>query len=866
MERIGGLQVDENEQILNIMDGDLQALEIWIHLHSKRIVRFAYQYGLPIEFAIEIASRTFDEFQKEIGSINDGKQLLPELFKMIIIKVEALQTINKEQESFFLFAEDAELHEDIGKLNVNVRIPLILSKFHDFTFEEIALILNNTENEVSARIDQAEQSLQINHFDKRLELLNKSYNRLPVQFKEERITESKTVSKIEKKTSKSIRWAVILSTLLVGILITSFFTMNKAETIKTSDSEYALEYTKLRDTYKEALMLPNERFDKLVFIQSADMQMKTFLEEEKNDSLEVGETEFKFILNELKIPSQMLKDFPIGYSLMNDEDMSIEFLSAYHKKSKDIISIYSEMLWDYRLDVESFETGGFGNKAEQMIKFSDELPEELKNIVATMHDHSITLIEDKTTGKIEPQLMFTEMYQEIIFSLHNNVYGYALFIVNEPYVFEEMMKLSYAESFYHLLTMQDTLEKVKEDDYLYPAMYAEYVELFYKFVKGSKDLNVFDERGIVKNEFKQTWQRYSEMYGAHPTNYLFSPIVEEMEASEWKASKSWDEFDRSKIEIALKLSRSEELEEIMYGKRPLIDDDSVVLTNDSFAKEVKQLYNAFKSSHDIHVFKDKSPIYTVGVYDYANELNDPETMYHLVYDDNMDYMGTGKVQSLKDYVGKWRKGFSLFKDAEKSMFSSTSMERIGYDFIANIEIISEKMHNNISVYLDEEKNWYLFNPMVEELPSYQKEKDVPINENFKNEAEHFYGAVSMDQYPLMLQGSRAIDIIGIYLYAGEIGDYQAQYALFVQDEQTDTIELEDYVEHMSSYEPKIMQNHFSKIAFEGLEQDENGQWPGVVTLTSNLEENPDAEPEITIPMRWTEDGWRIVYTANLVIE
>ncbi|WP_438312135.1 RNA polymerase sigma factor [Sporosarcina sp. FA9] len=858
--------MDENEQIPKILDGDLQALQIWIKLHSEKIVRFAYQHGLPIESALEVATQTFDEFQNEIGSINDGKQLLPELYKMIIRKLEALQPISTEQETLFLFEEDAELHEDIGKLDANIRIPLILSKFHDFTFEEIALIINNSEIEISTRIDQAEKSLQIDHIDKRLELLNKSYNRLPVQFKEERITESKTISTIGKKTSKSIRLAFILSTLLVGILITSFITMNKAETIKLSDSEYAVEYTKLRDTYKEALMLTNERFDKLAFIQSADMQMKAFLEEEKNDSLKAGESAFETILNELKIPSQMLKDLSISNSLMNDEDKSIEFLSSYRKKSKDIISIYSEVLWDYRLDVESFETGGYGNKAEQMIKFSDELPEELKNIVASMRNHSITLSEDKTTGKIEPHLYLTEMYQDIIFALHYNMYGYAIFIVNEPYLFEEMMKLSFDESFYHLLTMQDTLEKVKEDDYLYPAMYAEYVELFYKFVKGSRNLNVFDERGIVKNEFKLAWQRYSEMYGVHPTNYLFEPIVEEMEASGWKVSKSWNEFDTSKIEEALKLAKSDELEEFMYGKRPLIDDDSVVLTNDSFPKEVKQLYNAFKSSHDIHVFKGKSPIYTVGVYDYANEMNDPETMYHLVYDDNMDYMGTGEVQSLKDFVSKWRKGFSLFKDAEKSIFSSTSIDRIGYDFIANIEIVSGNMHRNISVYLDKEQNWYLYNPMVEELPSYQLEEDVQINENFKNEAEHHYGAVYLEQYPLMLQGGRAIDIIGVYLYAGEIGDYQAQYALFIQDDHTDTIELEDYVEHMSSNEPKNMENHFSKISFKGLEQDENGHWPGVATLTSNLDENPDAKPEITIPMKWTEDGWRIVYTSNLFTE
>ena len=43
------------------------------------------------------------------------------------------------------------------------------------------------------------------------------------------------------------------------------------------------------------------------------------------------------------------------------------------------------------------------------------------------------------------------------------------------------------------------------------------------------------------------------------------------------------------------------------------------------------------------------------------------------------------------------------------------------------------------------------------------------------------------------------------------------------------------------------------------EQDENGNWPGVATLTVNLEKNPSEEPVKNIQMMWTENGWRILF-------
>ena len=52
---------------------------------------------------------------------------------------------------------------------------------------------------------------------------------------------------------------------------------------------------------------------------------------------------------------------------------------------------------------------------------------------------------------------------------------------------------------------------------------------------------------------------------------------------------------------------------------------------------------------------------------------------------------------------------------------------------------------------------------------------------------------------------------------------------------------------------------FKTISFKGMEQDKDGNWPGVATLTVNHEKNPGEETEKSFKVMWTEHGWRVVF-------
>ena len=56
-----------------------------------------------------------------------------------------------------------------------------------------------------------------------------------------------------------------------------------------------------------------------------------------------------------------------------------------------------------------------------------------------------------------------------------------------------------------------------------------------------------------------------------------------------------------------------------------------------------------------------------------------------------------------------------------------------------------------------------------------------------------------------------------------------------------------------------MEDMFKTISFKGKEQDEDGNWPGVVTLTVNREKNPGDEQMKSFRMMWTKQGWRIMF-------
>ena len=145
------------------------------------------------------------------------------------------------------------------------------------------------------------------------------------------------------------------------------------------------------------------------------------------------------------------------------------------------------------------------------------------------------------------------------------------------------------------------------------------------------------------------------------------------------------------------------------------------------------------------------------------------------------------------------------------------------------------------------------------LPSSEEEPEREIAGIFKENLEYPYYIFAKTKDLTELQWLSASDVVGFYFIAAELGDFETQYALYFQDENYPIIEKEQYLKEASAVPQRKMEDMFKTISFKGKEQDENGNWPGVVTLTVNQEKNPGDEQMKSFRMMWTKQGWRIMF-------
>ena len=108
---------------------------------------------------------------------------------------------------------------------------------------------------------------------------------------------------------------------------------------------------------------------------------------------------------------------------------------------------------------------------------------------------------------------------------------------------------------------------------------------------------------------------------------------------------------------------------------------------------------------------------------------------------------------------------------------AANVQRMRHDFYASVDVQSNARGRSFGIYLDEKENWFMQDVVHEQLPSSQIESEVAINNSFRSEIRNLYQSFSEYKDFFMLEGQMASRIIGLYLYAGELRDYETQYAL-----------------------------------------------------------------------------------------
>ena len=175
-------------------------------------------------------------------------------------------------------------------------------------------------------------------------------------------------------------------------------------------------------------------------------------------------------------------------------------------------------------------------------------------------------------------------------------------------------------------------------------------------------------------------------------------IVNEMKASDWKESKSYKRLDHNHIYSALSYAQENSLDSFTIDEYVGFGTITTSVQDSDYQREVKELYDNFSYDHNLVTLQDANPLLIIGLYYYANELEDSETMWQLF---NHEYIAV----SLEDYVKDWTKKDSLLEQVE-SIFvdmgdgSSNGSQRVpvGYEQDGTIHYFASMLfdsENNI---------------------------------------------------------------------------------------------------------------------------------------------------------------------------
>ncbi|QUW23231.1 sigma-70 family RNA polymerase sigma factor [Sporosarcina sp. Marseille-Q4063] len=856
--------MQENELIRNAKNGDFTNYPEWINKHSGSMIRFAFQNGLSLEEANEVTMDTYIILRNELRRLDENMPLLMTLYKILLEKLLRYNSAEPVPEDALPFKEDTLLHIKIVELDEKYRIPFILSFYHDLTNEQISIVIGESAEDIEITIQAAIELLGENR--KSLEFLKKSYNRLSVKFNAEQIFGSIVQQPIIKSKKKSISWAIISAialTIIIILLPLSFTNKKEKPIVNAIDVE---SFANIEEKYKterakrqEKLQLEDARFDQLNFIRKADKEIMDI-----KDSMDRGEIprnlekKVENIVEHLKLPSEMVADLQLE-PLYESESASIEHAMIYKEKIVDLITMYNGILWDNRETIEAFEGGR--QKASLLMLSKAEFPSELQHAIDTMRKQSIQICAKNNTFEINACYYKSSIHDQLSYLYHQSARAYVGMMTYDYYLNNVNMVFSPNWIVQELAEMQQAIIQISKDESFYKELETNFSSFFCEVMKGKNLIKEMEAEGRVPTFYQQAWRTFNyQDETALPISYLVQPIIEEMEVSEWRNSESWDRLTHESIIDVLKLAQEGKLEEIMFGKKPTLVNEKIDLPNKLYSTKIEKLYKEFKKNYDRTIFKELSPIYVAGVYDYANEMEDPMTMLKLF---NFDTEGVYENEAedwRATFIADWQKGFSLFEEATSIEFSNENIERFGRNYYAYVKIGKDQLEDQyIPLWIDRSGEFYLQELVHNPLPSSVEIPEMDIasidKEWITYRYDYFTESKSFDEIDYMTP----IDIIATYFHAGQQGDFETQYAFYYQGDGTTVIDKEQYLKKPNIYFPMNMENLYKTISFKGLEQDGNGNWPGIATLTVNEETNPSNESIVEINMMWTKHGWRIVY-------
>ena len=572
-----------------IIQGDPEAFKEWMNIHIRPIELFTVQYGISQEEAGDVAETIFKNLYGKLGLLTEEDLEEVSLFKTAEQQLKGKQ-LDAQQVGLFSFEEDNELHRKITNLPQEIRIPLILAKFHSRSVAEIAKILDEPDQQVEDAIKKTIHLLDEPNVEKKLEFLNLSFERLSPSYIEsdifkraEEISQLKEpVTKVNKRKPIAL-WSAG-AVILIVILFVSVF---RSDAYQQSSSERFLE--KLSASFQQEL---DDRFELIGLSEpeEADKGYTTVyqglrsevspvsygygtknefnrfireMEREISTGGKINKKEAKRKYDELvfdlRLPSEMVEQLQ-KEPLTGDREQSLIFLDELQSKNEFLANAYMEIVGEnMEMIFESDLISDGMVDVDELLARKASFPIEWQNAIDGMDTQYFSLTSIKELAPLYSKYGTPELEEILRGNLHPHMQVYISLLLS---TFEVVYTGTFDDHLETLLALEKELPNTKESDQLSHHFNSYYIVLFITAAGLNSERGIYNSSGVVRQEIKDRWKRLAANGEESPSGQVIREMIDEMEASNWTTSPSLEELMNYGVWVNLE----SKMEEARAGK------------------------------------------------------------------------------------------------------------------------------------------------------------------------------------------------------------------------------------------------------------------------------------------------------------
>lgn len=845
----------------------------WCWKYQAEIGRFGFQNSISLELSGSYQVAVFREIYGALPGIkaHEAEQRLWQA------AIEKLADFNKKTSNaktdVLRFEEDREMHAAIQELDEQHRVLLTLVYFIKKSPEEITELAGRTEQQIAIDIKAAQEllaqklSLQSDvQTAQRLEFLGKSYARIPLPFPEgdlflEDVPNHDSISAPElsqrSKVNKHTAGLLAVAGLFISGVIGASFLLNDPNPNITSSTEAAAaetvtdelveawesEYDAIRKSSPERLGIDPKTFEEFAYVKEADAARKRVLGKEmikkmKNDPKEL-EREVNKLLLKIETPKGMELKFPEAFLKGGEVEA---FLANYKLKTTELIEADAEIFERYSTELSKVRFNG-EMSAEKLLANNEEFSEEIEKLLGGLREQSLTILKHPSEEQFIVRRNMETFYSNDTLNSYLQSTNHFTLMMNEPYFDDQGLLMPIEGMSYSLMMMEETLLFEEYSSEIYENYVPIFMQSFWLTLKGSENQPVFDQNGVVKPEFQRAWKELA-LQTRNPMIYVLLPILDEMEASGWTASKSYDQLAYKDILTALELEKEGKLaEKLPYGNAKV--ETALIEMEHMDSAPIVQLYEKFSKNHDLKLLEGVPPLQIILLFDYANRLEDTVTMWHLLAEEE-------EKPELEEYTAIWRKMPSLKEEASYLEIAADSPYRVGSNVyvepLINFKDEQRMWRQAQTLVASDNDTWLVRTQLYEGYDL--ADKEAP----FIKKVESLYEEFSVHHNEGLLNRVSPAEIGGVYLLAREKGDAQTMMALSeesVQKQTTETFEIS----LSGNYYPMFKELIYLNFSVDHYSYGYNDHLvKGLLTMDANTENGSEG---FQTNMVKTENGWRI---------